>query len=838
MMLLAAVILWSVPPVRAVDFCGGEYSLCGDGSCALVPSRSCGICKTGQYVCPLSNTCFDSLDEYTKCPGLRGTHFDWSLPENERLDKLAAAVNVSDMILQLVNNAPAIENADIPAYNYLNDNMHAIIGTDDTTVFPMGVGLGASWSTELAREVGRAMASEARATHNVLADKSGNSCGGSSTGQVTSNGCGLTLYGPNINILRDPRWGRAEEVYSEDPHLSSELAVATVTGIQGNKEGSRSGAVGGALIASAGIKHTFVYNAEDRRDSFDVRVSARDLWETYLPIFKAAVVRGKASHVMCSYNAVNGKPTCAHDELLNGILRQQWGFDGFVVSDYDAWANLVDTFHYADNYTDAAAKGINAGMDQEGGFGKYSAVLGMPEALRQGSVTEAAIVRSFRRLMLVRLRLGMFDPPSQVGPMSDEYRPEVQSQTNAKLQLAQRAARESFVLLKNARSALPLNRQEFIGRPHSLALVGPQADDWRLLMGAANYAPEGGPSKGIVTILQGLLNTLGLSAVVSVPGCLNVSCFDADIESVTAATRDATTSVVILGNQFGSRPGWPLCHKSNAIGEDGCESESHDRTRIELPGKQIDVVLAMRKATKGKLVCLLVHGGAVALGAAFDACDGILDLWVPGQMAGAALADILFGDFSPAGRSPITFYQATEDLPSMSDYNEYPHEGSNGTTYRYYVGAPPLFRFGDGLSYTSFRYSNLVYSAKAAPCEPIELSVTVQNIGARMSDEVAQVYASVPNAKVPAPNVRLVAFQRIRDIAPGAAVVVKFSIQPESYAVVYPTESPYHANLMVEAGLLLLDVGGSQRSDYTVQAQVQVSRTESLASCAQPHFVI
>ena len=284
----------------------------------------------------------------------------------------------------------------------------------------MGVGMGATWSLDTVHEVGAAIGVEARSTHNVLADKSGNSCASKSTGNPTANGCGITLYAPNINLVRDPRWGRAEEVFGEDPHLTSEMAVAIVTGMQGNEEGKTHAVDGGRLMAGACCKHYAVYSSENipiDRQKFNVNVSARSLFETYLPAMQACVHRAKATHVMCSYNAVNGKPTCAHNELLNDVLRKQWDFDGFVVSDYDAWINLKTTHNYVSTFEEAAAVGINAGMDQEGGFGTYSAVDAMPAALASGAVSSATVKESFRRLMRIRLRLGMFDPPSSVHPV-------------------------------------------------------------------------------------------------------------------------------------------------------------------------------------------------------------------------------------------------------------------------------------------------------------------------------------------------------------------------------------------------------------------------------------
>merc|ERR1712194_375459 len=365
-------------------------------------------------------------------------------------------------------------------------------------------------------------------------------------------------------------------------------------------------------------------------------------------------------------------------------------------------------------------------------------------------------------------RLGMFDPPSMVKPMGQEFRPELKSQTNYTLELARRAARESFVLLKNKGDVLPLAKEDFLGHPSSLALVGPQADDWRILMGAANYAPADGPSKGIVTILKGLqraVNANNVSALSIEMGCKNVSCQEVDTDAATKITAKARATIVILGDYFGSRPGWPLCHGGFGPSgtTDGCEAEAHDRSTIELPGKQVELVRGMRAASEAPLLCLLIHGGAVALGDAADACDAILDLWVPGQMAGVALTDILFGDMSPAARSPITFYQATKDLPPMCTFTEYPFEGSNGYTYRHFIGPPPAFRFGFGLSYTKFEYGKLEAPAAVDACEMVRLAVQVSNVGKRASDEVVQVYASVPNATVPAPITRLVAFKQAVD---------------------------------------------------------------------------
>ena len=611
-------------------------------------------------------------------------------------------------------------------------------------------------------------------------------------------------------------------------------------------------------------RHFAVYQNEDLpadRMVLDANVSSRDLWETYLPVMKACVVRAKATHVMCSYNAartaassvlfagkrarasqVNGKPTCAHPELLNDVLRESWGFDGFVVSrvaprplalragnaksprfrDYDAWSNLVTTHKYVSTWEEAAAAGINAGMDQEGGFGDYSPVDALPDAVRNGTVAAATVRRSFERLMRVRLRLGMFDPPASTAVYGEAYQCDYQCETAAKLALAREAAREGIVLFKNAGGALPL------AKGAQIALVGPQVDDWRVLLGAVNYAFEDGPDVAPVTIQKGLEAGANVSVAA---GCDSVACaslVDVDGAKRLAAAADAT--VVVLGDSFGATDGWPLCRGTR---DDGCESESHDRATIELPGEQVALVAAL-KAASSRLVCVLVHGGAVALGAAADDCDAVLDLWVPGQMGGAALADVLFGDYSPAGRSPITMYAATSDLPPMGVFDEYAGERSNGTTYRYYAGPAPTYAFGDGLSYASFSYAWAAAPPTTADaCGAIRLRVAVTNTGSVVSDEVVQVYARVPDATVPAPAIRLVAFDRVRAIAPGATATVELVVAPESHAVVYPVaDSVYIERRAIEKGALVLSVGGSQPGrGATLAATVAVASTTLLADC-------
>jgi beta-glucosidase len=287
---------------------------------------------------------------------------------------------------------------------------------------------------------------------------------------------------------------------------------------------------------------------------------------------------------------------------------------------------------------------------------------------------------------------------------------------------------------------------------------------------------------------------------------------------------------VVLGNFFGATTGWPLCRGS---GVDGCESESHDRTAIELPGKQVALVQALRGSSSKPLVCVLVHGGAVAIGDAANACDAVVDLWVPGQMGGTALADIIFGEYSPAGRSPITFYSATADLPPMDkkQIDEYPNAASNGTTYRHYIGKKPTFEFGFGLSYTTFAYSGLSIPPTALACDAITVSVTVTNTGTMTSDEVVEVYVATPKSTVPSPRIRLAAFERVRAIPPGKSVVVELTVTPDAHAVVIPAASVYTEQLKVEIGPLEVHVGGSQPADGTLTATVDIKDSSMLRQC-------
>jgi beta-glucosidase len=387
----------AVPAPSHPDSCLGEFSYCNEtGACTLFGDGvgDCGnSCKSGEYLCPVSATCVTGAAGYLGCPGLAGTHLDHTLDVERRLDYLVAHASLEEQAAQLTGQAPALARLGIPSYSWLNDDLHGV-ASGLGTIFPNGCGLGASWDKALLRSVGRAIGEEARGGHNGLVHSGNRGTGG---GLYDNNGVGLTMYSPNVNLARDPRWGRSQEVYSEDPRLVGALAKEYVEGAQSDG------------LAAAGCKHFAGYDVENvpvDRTVFDANVTSRDMFETYLPAFEACVRQAGAASVMCSFNLLNGKPTCADPDLLDGVLRRRWNWPGFVVGDYDSWENLVNPQHYSDTLEDAAAVGIAAGLDQEGGGSEVSSQL--PAAVAAGKVNASAVARAFRRLFSVRLQLGMY----------------------------------------------------------------------------------------------------------------------------------------------------------------------------------------------------------------------------------------------------------------------------------------------------------------------------------------------------------------------------------------------------------------------------------------------
>ena len=824
---------YTAPPV-----CEGEFALSNAGACCTM-NGECGSCKRGEYLCPSDQkTCVASAADYDKCPGLKGTHLDWTLSEDARLDYLVAHTSLAEQIGQLTNKAPAIYELGIPQYNWLNDDQHGVARTSArATVFPNGAGLGATFSHKTIHAVGTVIGQEARGLHDgFLSAPNGRGA------TIGCNGCGITLYAPNINLVRDPRWGRAQEVMGEDPTLTGDLVAQFVTGAQNNTLESPVGPDGHHLRVGTCCKHFAAYDVEGgagtpARYMFDAELNARDLWETYMPAFESCVRDAQSSHVMCSYNSVEGVPTCGNKGLLTTILRDQWKWDGFVVSDYDAWANILNTHHYVSTMEDAAAEGLNAGMDQEGGG--TGAISQLAAAVKDGKTTAAAVANAFKRLFRLRIRLGMLDPPTSVPYNKLRYNATELEFNQAHLAVAKTAALESMTLLKNA-GTLPLAASKL----KKLAVIGPQATMAGLLFG--NYAGSANKGNWGRTIEQGLADYLsahGGATVVQSNGCDDIACGKSSDNyadaSKAAASSDAT--VVVLGLAFDN-----YCNTGfDGDGkQDYCEREGQDRAMIELPEGQAKMVAALRAAMgpDKPLIAVLIHGGTMALGdAVTGALDAVLDAWYPAIEGANAIAETLFGDYSPAGRSPATWYPGTSSLPPLGDMNMYPNATAktNGITYRFFQGNV-TYPFGFGLSYTDFAYSGAALDkASYKPCDAIGVTVTVRNTGAVDSDEVVQVYVATPKATVPSPQIRLAAFTRVH-IEAGSTATVSLSVAPRRHAVVHDGDVrgtaiyAASANQFVETGPLEIYVGGGQPKFYAGNQKLvaTIDGTAALLSCS------
>ena len=574
-------------------------------------------------------------------------------------------MSLAEKVQQLRNGAPAIPRLGVPAYNYWNECLHGVARAGVATVFPQAIGMAATWDTPLIHQEANVIAVEARAKHNEYVLTHGGNC---------AQYFGLTFWTPNINIFRDPRWGRGQETYGEDPFLTARLGVAFIRGLQGDDPNY--------LEAVACAKHFAVHSGpEPDRHRFDAVPPERDLHETYLPQFEAAVREGHVGGVMGAYNSVDGEPACANPFLLTDLLRKQWGFDGYVTSDcgaiFDIWAN----HKFVETPAEAAAVAVKAGDDLCCGT-DYNA---LPLAVKQGLISGQEIDQALRYLLQIRFRLGLFDPPASVPysqiPLSENNSPEHQA-------LALRVARESMVLLKND-GLLPLNRAKI----KRIAVIGENANSVPMLLG--NY--NGTPSHP-VTILNGIRNAAGADIAVDYqPGC-PLAQFKDDPNppdaAMTAAAVNAAKSadVVVYVGGFSAQLEGEEMTRPTASSVSAAATARRSSCR---PYKRI---CSRRFTTPASRLCLWI---AVAVPSPCRGrrknCRPFCRLGIRAA-GGQAVAEALFGDVNPAGRLPVTFYRSTSDLPPFDDYS------MSNRTYRYFNGQP-LFAFGHGLSYTRFQYS-------------------------------------------------------------------------------------------------------------------------------------
>ncbi|MGB1252059.1 MAG: glycoside hydrolase family 3 C-terminal domain-containing protein [Candidatus Promineifilaceae bacterium] len=652
---------------------------------------------------------------------------DPALQINERVTDLVARLSLEEKCGQLLHDAPAIERLDIPAYNWWNECLHGVARAGLATVFPQGIGMGATWNVPLLSQVATAISDEARAKHHAYVRR----------GWRGMN-MGLTFWTPNINIFRDPRWGRGQETYGEDPYLMARMGVAFVKALQGDDPHYLK------LVATP--KHFAVHSGpESERHSFDALASQYDLWDTYLPAFEATVVEGKAASVMGAYNRTNGEVCCGSVTLLQDILRDRWGFEGYVVSDCGGIIDFYRTHKVVDTPAEAAAMAVKNGCELNCGE-TYHALL---EAHELGLISEAEIDIAVGRLMTARMRLGMFDPPERVPYAAIPY--EVVDSAENK-HLAHHAALESIVLLKND-GILPLAPDT-----QRIAVIGPNADDAETLLG--NYF---GTPSNIITPLDGI-RTRANGSVSYARGC---HIAQSDWDSDAAAELLARESDVVI-----------FCGGLSQLleGEEGATTGGDlDRPTLGLPTVQ-QTLLEKLHATGTPVVLVLINGSALSVNWADAHLPAIVEAWYPGQSGGAAIAQVLFGDYNPAGRLPVTVYKSADDLPPITDYD------MSNRTYRYFKGEP-LYQFGYGLSYTTFEYSHLHLASSLTENEPLTVRVQVSNSGDRAGDEVVQVYWRHVSAEQHKPLRQLAGFERIH-LDAGTSQSITITLKPEQLTLV------------------------------------------------------
>lgn len=793
------------------------------------------------------------------------------LPIDQRVDDLVARMTLEEKIGQMVNDAPAIERLGVPRYNWWSEGLHGVARAGLATVFPQAIGLGATWDEGLVYDVSTAIADEARAKHQNFVSK-----------DKRFIYQGLTLWSPNINLFRDPRWGRGQETYGEDPFLTGALGVQFVKGLQGDDS------VYYKTIAT--VKHFAVHSGpEPERHEFNAVTDEHDLRETYLPHFEKVIREAHPYSVMCAYNRYNGEACCGSPRLLGNVLRDEWGFNGYVVSDCEAITDIYLYHKLVDTPEEAAALAVKAGTDLECG----KVYLNLKAAVDKNLITEAQIDVAVKRLFRARFKLGMFDPVEKVKYAQIPYEVVDSKEHQA---LALDAARKSVVLLKSEKNLLPLKKDL-----KTVAVIGPNADQWLMLLGNYNGVPSDPvtPLRGIqekvsantkVLFAQGSELAEGMPMFYTIPAEVlftsdnspgikvdffnNIELSGEPLFSSVTETLDANwydkapredmdddhfsvrwsgelrptvSGTYQLGfistcntklyvddslmaktvYHFRDELGDPRLKKTTSLKLEAGKSykivveaietfadaqvqlvwaapkpdlkkkaleiarqadvvimcmgitprmegeemdvqidgfRGGDRTRIDLPDVQQHLIKEIHALGK-PVVLVLLNGSALAVNWENENIPAIVEAWYPGQAAGQAIADVLFGDYNPAGRLPVTFYKSVNDLPPFDEYK------ISNQTYRYYTGTP-LYPFGYGLSYTTFQYADLEID-KTNPTT-VTVSATIKNTGTLAGDEVVQVYLS-SQSDSRKPLRALVAFKRIH-LKPGEVQQVTFTL--------------------------------------------------------------
>lgn len=656
--------------------------------------------------------------------------FAQSKKEKEMIQKAKSIISqltLDEKISQLTQDAKGIDRLGIKPYYWLNEALHGVGRDGRATVFPQPISLGATFDPEIVQQIGDAIATEGRAKF-IVAQRQKN----------YSMYAGLTFWAPNVNIFRDPRWGRGMETYGEDPFLTGVLGTAFVKGMQGNDPFY--------LKAAACGKHFAVHSGPERtRHTANVEPTKHDLYETYLPAFKMLVQQGKVESIMGAYQRLYGESCSGSKYLLTDILRKDWGFKGHVVSDCGAVTDMYEGHKLVKSEAEAVAFAIKAGLNLECG----NSMRTMKDALKQKLITEKDLDKALLPLMMTRLKLGILQPDAAC-PYNEFPESVIGSIDNRNI--AQRAAEESMVLLKND-GVLPIAKDI-----RTLFVTGPGATDAYYLMG--NYF---GLSDRYSTYLEGIVGKVSNGTSVNYKqGFMQVFKNLNDVNWSVSESRGAEVSIIIMGNS------------GNTEGEEGdaiASSERGDRVDLRLPEPQMQYLREVSKDRTNKLVVVLTGGSPIDVKEITELADAVVMAWYPGQEGGVALANLLFGDANFSGRLPVTFPETTDKLPSFDDYS------MKGRTYKYMTDNI-LYPFGYGLSYGKVAYGNATVTKLPTKHSPMTVSVDLSNDGNMPIDEVVQVYLSTPSAGVTSPIESLVAFKRVK-IAPHATVTTDFEIPVE-----------------------------------------------------------
>ncbi|MCM1047853.1 MAG: glycoside hydrolase family 3 C-terminal domain-containing protein [Clostridiales bacterium] len=677
----------------------------------------------------------------------------------KRARELVAQMTLEEKAFQMLNGAPAIERLGIKAYNWWNEALHGVARAGTATVFPQAVSLAASFDEDFIEEVADAISTEGRAKFNAQQKY-----------DDLDIYKGLTFWSPNVNIFRDPRWGRGHETFGEDPYLTSRLGVRFVEGLQGHDENY--------MKAAACAKHFAVHSGpEDLRHEFNAKASKQDMYETYLPAFKACVQEAKVEAVMGAYNRTNGEPCCGSKTLLIDILRDEWGFKGHVVS--DCWA--IRDFHDGHGVTSGALESVALAVTNGCDLNCGNLFIYVKEAVEKGMIPQERVDEALVHLFTTRMKLGLFDEKGKT-PYDDIPYTVVDSKPMQELNL--KAAEKCIVLLKNADNLLPLDKSKI----KTIGIIGPNADNRKALIG--NY--EGTASR-YYTISEGIQEYVGDDIRVLVSeGChlykdkiSNLSA-GSDRDSEIKAVCEASDVVVMcLGLDAGLE------------GEEGDVSNQYasgDKRDLNLPGIQQEMLEIAYKCGK-PIVLVLLSGSALAVGWADEHIPAIVQGWYPGAQGGRAIARVLFGDKNPEGRMPVTFYRTTEELPEFTDYS------MKGRTYRYMTNEA-LYPFGYGLSYTKFDYQDISVSSDTVGEDGIEVKTVVSNTGDREGTETVQVYVKADREGTP--NAQLKGICKI-ELKAGESREVSIKLPLKAFAL-YDEQA---VNRVV-AGRYLVYMGGTQ----------------------------